>query len=284
MDKSPCRGRLIGMLTGVADTDVEVAKPAARSAIRLSMPSRVTAFALGFAALGAGGVAVFVTHLEAGPVGLIAVGLIFMIIGLSGTLPNRLKVGENEAAWEMERQAVETFVERVAEDVPVANQREFLGALSDLAEDAPRFATPMFSALAYERLLMSMLGDAVKTLGEDINLPAPTLQLEPRMADIRPDAVISTADGRTLIVELKISQRISARDILRQLQRYRERMPGSGALLVSKYPVRDSDLLTQEPYTYHVVVAGREDQNELTRAIRRAFDDLAKARSDGDKA
>jgi len=275
-------------LTDVADTDVEVAKTmpsAVRSAIKLSTLSRGTAFALGFAALGAGGVAVFVTNLEAGPVGLMAVGLIFMIIGLSGTLPTRLKVGDNEAAWEMERQAVETFVERVAEDVPVANQREFLGALGDLAEDAPRFAAPLFSALAYERLLMSMLDDAVKALGEDVNLPVPVLKIEARVSGMGPDAVISTADGRTLIVELKISQRISSRDVLRQLQRYRDRMPElSGALLISRYPVRGSALFIEEPYTYYIVVAGREDQNELTRAIRRAFDDLAKARDDGSNA
>ncbi len=269
----------------MADTDVEGPRRETRVAHKLGMPSRVTAFALGVAALGAGGVAVFMTHLEAGPVGLLAVGLIFTIIALAGTLPTRLKVGDNEAAWEIERQAVETFVERVAEDVPVVNQREFLGALNDLAEDAPRFAAPVFSALAYERLLMSMLEDAIKTLDEDINLPAPVLKLESRLSDMKLDAVISTADGRTLIVELKASHRISARDGLRQLQTYRDRMPGlSGALLISRYPLRGSEVLTLEPYTYYVVVAGREDQNELTRVIRRAFDDLAKARSDGDKA
>lgn len=272
----------------MADTDVEAGKTtpsAARSAIRLSTSSRVTAFALGFAALGAGGVAVFRTHLEAGPVGLLAVGLIFLIIGLSGTLPNRLKVGDNEATWEMERQAVETFVERVAEDIPIVNQREFLGALSDLAEDAPRFATPMFTALAYERLVTSMLEDAVNTIAEDATLPAPVVNTETRYPNVRLDALISTADDRNLIVELKVSQRAYGRDILRQLQVYRSKVKGlSGALLVSKYPVRGSDLLTQEPYTYYVVVEGREDQNELTKVIRRAFNDLAKVPRDGDKA
>jgi hypothetical protein len=272
-------------LIAVADKNVEVPKRETRVANKLGMPSRAAAFALGVAALGAGGVAVFITHLEAGPVGLLAVGLIFMIVGLAGTLPTRLRVGDNEAAWEIERQAVETFVERVAEDVPVANQREFLGALDDLAEDAPRFAAPLYSALAYERLVMSMLEDAVRTLDEDVNLPSPVLQWQPRRADVKMDAVVYTADDRTLIVELKASQRAFGRDILRQLQVYRDRMPGlSGALLISRYPVRGSDLLTQEPYTYHVVVAGREDQNELTRVMRRAFEDLAKARRDGDKA
>jgi hypothetical protein len=136
----------------VADTEVDVPKRAPGAVKKLSMPGRVTAFALGIIALGAGGAAVFITHLEAGPVALLAVGLIFMIVGLAGTLPTRLKVGDNEAAWELERQAVETFVERVAEDTPVANRGELQLALGDLAEDAPRFASPIFSALAYENL------------------------------------------------------------------------------------------------------------------------------------
>jgi hypothetical protein len=270
----------------VADTEVDVPRRATGAVKKLSMPGRVTAFALGAASLGAGAVAVFVTHLEAGPVALLAIGLIFMIVGLAGTLPTRLKVGDNEAAWEIERQAVETFVERVAEDVvPVVNQREFLGALDDLAEDAPRFAAPLYSALAYERIVKSMLEDAVRTLDEDVKLPSPALEWQPRGSDVKMDAVVSTADGRTLIIELKTSQRTSARNILGQLQVYRDRMPGlSGGLLISRYHVRGSDLLAQEPYTYYVVVAGREDQNELTRVMRRAFDDLAKARPDGDKA
>lgn len=273
------------MLIAVSDTEVGLPEPSVRVGIKLSHPARMAAFVLGLAGLGAGGVAVFKTHLEAGPVGLLAVGLIFMIVGLSGTLPTRLKVGDNEAAWEMERQAVETFVERVAEDVPVANRREFLGALDDLAEDAPRFATPLYSALAYERLVMSMLEDAISTLNEDVNLLSPTMQWQPREApDVKMDAVVSTADGRTLIVELKASQRVWARDVLRQLERYRSRMPGlSGALLVSKYPVKGGDLLTREPYTYYVVVAGREDQSELTRVMRRALENLPKARHDNGK-
>jgi uncharacterized membrane protein HdeD (DUF308 family) len=85
----------------VADKEVEVAKPVQASVRRpgnkLSTPSRVTAYALGIASLGAGGVAVFVTYVEAGPIAPLFVGLIFMIIGLSGRLPTRLRIGDNEA-------------------------------------------------------------------------------------------------------------------------------------------------------------------------------------------
>jgi hypothetical protein len=62
-----------GKLTGVADKEVEAPKTAARSrGIKLSKPSRTFAFILGLAGLGAGGAAVYLTQVEAGPVGLMA--------------------------------------------------------------------------------------------------------------------------------------------------------------------------------------------------------------------
>src|ERR1700678_3802418 len=75
---------------------------------------RACLVALGLVGLGSGGVAVFVIHLEEGPVPLLPGGLILLIIGVGGRLPSRLKVGENEAAWE----AVEGFVSRVADEIP----------------------------------------------------------------------------------------------------------------------------------------------------------------------
>lgn len=227
----------------------------------------------------------FVTHLEAGPVALLAVGLIFMIVGLAGTLPTRLKVGDNEAAWEIERQAVETFVERVADATPVANQREFLGALSDLAEDAPRIAGPALSGLAYERLVMSMIAEAVTTLREDRTLPGLNTATEQRQFDRGRDALISVDDGRKLLVEIKAFEHRLGREMLEQLQRYREQMPGpSAALLITRHGTPTSEALARWPHTYHIVVGGREDQNELTRIMRRAFDELPRTRpSNGSK-
>jgi hypothetical protein len=100
----PPSGALHRYVHRVADKDVEVSKtttPAVgRPGNNLSTPSLVTAYALGIASLGAGGVAVFITHVEAGPVALLFVGLIFMIVALSGRLPTRLKLGENEAEWQ----------------------------------------------------------------------------------------------------------------------------------------------------------------------------------------
>jgi hypothetical protein len=59
----------------VADKEAKAAKPATpalrRPANKLSKPSRAMAYALSYASLGAGGVAVFITHVEAGPVALL---------------------------------------------------------------------------------------------------------------------------------------------------------------------------------------------------------------------
>ena len=80
---------------------------------KLSRGWRAVAVALGVAGLGAGGVAVFVTKLEAGPVALLAVGFLFLVVGMSGRLPNRLKIGESEAAWDTEKSK-----ERIRQEAP----------------------------------------------------------------------------------------------------------------------------------------------------------------------
>ena len=71
------------------------------TSITISRWWRAVAVSLGIAGLGAGGIAVFVMKLEAGPVALLAVGFLFLIVGMSGRLPNRLKIGESEAQWEI---------------------------------------------------------------------------------------------------------------------------------------------------------------------------------------
>ena len=89
---------------------------------------------MGVAGLGAGGVAVFITHVEAGPVALLAVGLIFMIIALSGRLPTRLKIGENEAEWqEVAGEVIETAIEAS----PPSAKAQLANQLGELAEVAP---------------------------------------------------------------------------------------------------------------------------------------------------
>ena len=116
------------------------------SVLKLGRWSRISAVLLGLAGLGAGGVAVFITNLEAGPVALISAGLIFVLIGMGGRIPNRLKVGESEAARD------------IAERSGGSERSKIIGALADLADRAPAVAAPGVKAIAYEEMVLSMLG------------------------------------------------------------------------------------------------------------------------------
>ena len=266
----------IGMLTGVADTETEAPRRAVHATNKLGAASRTTAFALGIAGLGAGAVAVFITHLEAGPVALLAVGLIFMIVGLAGTLPTRLKVGDNEAAWEIERQAVETFVERVAEVTPVANQREFLGALGDLAEDAPEVAARGISVFAYEQQLQAELEEVVRELEHSF----PHGQPVDFVTGVTPDqqmvdAIIQGPTGRLVAVEAKLSvQRLAPAwiDVLHQSFFDKSRALGDVAalLLITRTPLTRAlaERLKEYPEMRHVLFRGPEDRGALKLALR----------------
>jgi hypothetical protein len=150
------------------------ARVTAAGAVQITTVWRVTAVFLGLAGLGAGGVAVFVTHLEAGPVALLIVGLVLLLIGIGGRLPSRLRVGDNEAAWD----AVETFVERLTEDATPSGRPDLLEALDDLAEAAPQLAGSAISAIAYANLIFEMLSAAVMRLNQldEEAVPGFTLQ------------------------------------------------------------------------------------------------------------
>jgi tetratricopeptide (TPR) repeat protein len=70
---------------------------------------------LGLAGVGSGGAAVFLTHVEAGPVALIAGGVVFLLISFSGVMPTYMKVGATEARWQRE---VRESVLRIEEKAP----------------------------------------------------------------------------------------------------------------------------------------------------------------------
>jgi hypothetical protein len=258
----------------VADPEVDVPRRAPGAGKKLSIPSRIIAFALGVAGLGAGGMAVFITHLEAGPVALLAVGLIFMIIGLAGTLPTRLKVGDNEAAWEIERQAVETFVERVAETTPVANQREFLGALGDLAEKAPEVAARGMSAVAYEQQLRAEIEDILR----ELEGPAADGRLSGHTTGIggsrqRVDATVETPDGRFIPIEIRVSEKPLLADSIEGLERKRSSFAwaaGNVLLFITRTDISHAarERLHRYPEIHHVVYRGPQDREALKQALR----------------
>lgn len=121
---------------------------------------RAAAIVLGLAGLGSGGAAVFLTHVEAGPVALIAVGFLFLLIGTSGRLPNRLKIGDNEAEWYSLLLRVQETTESAARS---AVRSELEHALKRLERTTPEIVTAMAN-LAFHFFAQSMLQEAIAKL------------------------------------------------------------------------------------------------------------------------
>jgi hypothetical protein len=84
-----------------------------RQAVKVQPWARWVAGFAGAAGCGSGGVAVFLTHLEAGPVALIAGGVLFLLLALGGVLPTRLKIGDNEAEWQEVAESVASIQRQV---------------------------------------------------------------------------------------------------------------------------------------------------------------------------
>jgi hypothetical protein len=269
--------RRFGILTGVADKEVEVPRPTVRGGIRLSKPNRTVAFILGVAGLGAGGAAVFVTHLEAGPVGLMAVGLIFMIIAIGGILPTRLKIGENEATWETEREAAGSFVERVTDDAAPEEKPDVIEALDDLAEKAPDLAIRGMNVISYEQLIRQELAAAILELAE-MTGSAGTVKLTTEVITGRRevDAVLERPDKGLIAIEVKYStERLPPQWISRLHESFFGpglRVPGDfvGLLLVTRTRLRPYLLeeLLRYPQMRYVVYRGPEDGPLLRGTLR----------------
>jgi hypothetical protein len=253
---------------------------------------------LGLAGLGAGGVAVFVTSLEAGPVALLVVGLIFFLVAAGGRLPSRLKVGDNEAAWE----GVDQFVRDVAENVPTQQTPELVNALADLAEVAPTAAAAGLSTVSsrtsYGHLVTSMLLRAVTKINQEASMqggsPGAVTPLTVRvetsggLTQTRSDAEIRDVSGNLLIIEIKYLTHRLPTDLIMQLRKQVGRYAAETQATGSKTRV-EAFLISNQEYTGTVLglevmpdrdvvyafqcirVTGEDDLPKLVNAIRTAF-------------
>jgi hypothetical protein len=249
---------------------------------------RAIAVGLGLAGLGAGGTAAFVTHLEAGPPSLIGMGLVLLLVGIGGRLPTRLKMGENEAAWD----AVENFVERAVEDASHGDRSDLIDALGDLAEAAPQAAASGLSAIAYHKMIKEMLGTAVSRQSRasgtsyafGFDLPR-TLVGTTRGAAIDHmtrgallvDALITGPAGTRVVVEIKAGH--ASAEAISQLAYWLEDtdfgddIATNGLLITREGLTTEAKLLFLEllPRAVHVVVRGPDDAGLLIRAVAEAF-------------
>jgi hypothetical protein len=248
-------------------------------ALKINKWNRAIFDILGLAGLGAGGAAVFITHLEAGPVALIAAGLLLLLIGMGGRMPSRLKVGENEAAWEIEREAVEVFVERVAEDVPVESRPELLDALDDLAKVSPFAARRGVRALAYERNVRAEIEEIARELQVSTPGGQPIkFSTEVPVDQQRVDAILEGPDGRLVAVEMKWSTMgLSAAwlDVVHQM--LSDKSPSYRGprvmLMITGSSVSEAfkERLKEYPEIHHVVAEGPQDREALRQALRKVL-------------
>jgi hypothetical protein len=245
-------------------------------AIKLTWWNRAILDVLGLVGLGAGAAAVFITHLEAGPVALIAAGLLLLLIGIGGHMPSRLKVGDNEAAWEIEREAVQVFVERVAEETPAGRQPELLDALGELAEDAPQVASAGLSAFAYERQLREEINRALEEIQATLPDDQPIKFATEVTADLqRVDAIIEAPTGRLIAIEAKFSgKNLSTAwlDIMHQKIVDQSRAwhgPGVMLLLITRDRLSHAveQRLKEYPEIHHVTFGGPRDRGALIDAL-----------------
>jgi tetratricopeptide (TPR) repeat protein len=148
-----------------------------REAIVIASWARWLAGILGLGGLGTGGAAVFLTHVEAGPVALIGAGVLFLFLALGGVLPTRVRVGDAEA--EFHRQ-VRQSVERIEQRTPAVGVLMDAGGVSLAAVAAGKAPVPNPS-LVRAGVEVGSLAEEVRQLeaiaGEQTVPPAALLEL-----------------------------------------------------------------------------------------------------------
>jgi hypothetical protein len=270
IENTKCACDRIGWLWRVSvssDPPRSVFRPAA---MPIKVWYRAAAIALGLVGLGSGGAAVYITHLEAGPVALLAEGLILLLIGMGGRMPSRIRAGDYEAAWEMQQEAMQQFVECVTDEIPEVGRPELLSALSDLADAAPQVALVGLGAVAYEQLVVGMIYDAFR---RDIPEIVGTVS-GARTADDRADMVVATPDR---VIRVQIRYNAGRADVgnLRLIAAKMSGRPDTGrrvvGLLVTRGQLTDAARATLDSLDMYVaVVESVADRGKLQEALRGA--------------
>jgi hypothetical protein len=244
--------------------------PARPALVQINAWYRTALIVLGLAGLGSGAAAVFITQLEAGPVALLLIGLVLLLIGIGGRMPSRIKVGDNEVAWE----AFQEFVERVVERTPKDEASELLADLTELAKDAPQAASAGLSAIAYEQLVSRMVYDAFIELPE--KTPG-TVGVSPFEGTDRGRDMVIDSENRTVVVQVKYPSRPLSADVVAQAAELRARLDENSdrrvALLIVTPRVGRSalEVIKQLQGVYVAIVRGPQDRDHLVMATRAAL-------------
>jgi hypothetical protein len=225
------------------------------------------AWVLGLAALGGGATGAFVGHLEAPPVALFAVGTIFVLVGMSGQLPRRLKIGDNEAEWE---RTVAAAVAEIAEQVPPARLDRVAEALEELATVAPHAAASVANHVIRGQARIDSLRNVAARLG--ISVAEPT-NVNGKMSDL----TLVDPHGKKLWVIFSTTgvrgwQIGSAQEIMKEIKQADTAFVG--VLLLGARRSGSSELRSTKSGAVWVVEMGEDiDERELERIMTAAFAD-----------
>lgn len=226
---------------------------------------RVVAWVVGLAALGGGATGAFVGDSEAPPVALLAVGTIFLLVGMSGQLPRRLKIGDNEAEWE---RTVAAAVGEIAEQVPPGKLDRVAEALEELATVAPHAAANVANHVIRGQARLDSLRDVAARLGIRVAEPA-------KVNGKTSDLTLIDPHGKKLWVIFSTTgvrrwQIGSAREIMEEIKQTDTEYVG--VLLLGARREVSSDASATKSGTVWVVEMGEDmAQRELERIMTAAF-------------
>jgi hypothetical protein len=184
----------------VAGRKEEDSQEPALTARELKWPIRAAVALVGAACLGAGGAATFITHQEGPPLGLLAVGLIFCLMGASGVMPSRLryKDAELEFAGKMATVLLETVDDASAED-----KQGVLDVAHKVSQFAPSIAAPALGAYDFEQRILGKLRIAAA------GIPGAAIDDDTPTGGSQSDAVVAipatdSSGPRRVLVEIRV--------------------------------------------------------------------------------
>lgn len=184
--------------TGVVETSTGPTPDKPRLTAHAIAPwARWLSGVVGAAGLVAGGSATFEAEGEAGAVGLLAVGALFLVVAMAGALPSRVSFGGNEAEWG----AVQEYVTTTVQTAPLEQRPVLLASLRTLARAAPLAAGPALESLAFDAVVREM----IREIAHDTR-PAITTE-SAHQPDSGRNLVIHGNDRRVIVEILYSGQR-----------------------------------------------------------------------------
>jgi hypothetical protein len=180
------------------------------------------------ACLSAGGAAAFITHQEGPPLGLLAVGLVFGLMGASGMMPIRLRYKDVELEF---TDKVAAVLRQTVDDASAEDKQGVLDVAHKLSQIAPDVAAPALNAYDFEQRVLGELDVAVASVPGAAFDSGGGSQFDAMVA------IPETASSgpRRVLVEIRVDDVVS-RSLLDRLYtealRYVGKSPGPTALLV----------------------------------------------------